>query len=92
MMSRVSMLSGWANAAWGVVCGVAIAMAFFLPALWPFFSLAILFSILYILSDVTSRLNKIWNKLWELERRLDEKQNGKEPEVKDWLQEPPPPD
>jgi uncharacterized membrane protein len=83
------MLSNTMRTAWGIICGIGVVVAFLLPQIWPFISLAILFTILYLLSKLIDGQNKLWVKLWEIEARMPERRRDHEPLVKDWLKEPP---
>ena len=91
-MTRSTMLSNTMRFAWGIICGIGVVAAFLVPVLWPFISLAILLTILYMLSDIVDGQKKIWNKLWEIEARMPDRRSDKEPLVRDWLKEPPPMD
>jgi hypothetical protein len=88
-MTRSSMLSNVMRTVWGIVVGIGVVAAFLLPVLWPFISLAILFTILFMLSDLIDGQKKIWIKLWEIEARVPERRSDAEPLVKDWLKDPP---
>jgi hypothetical protein len=77
------------RAAWWIIGGIGVVAAFLLPEFWPFISLAILFTILFMVAKLIEGQNKLWVKLWEIEARMPERRRDHEPLVKDWLKEPP---